>query len=130
MKKVKYDKQRVDYNRHTLSHYDMDGLSLEDLILYLKKIHADYEKECFEKDLECNFHITQNYDDVDLYLKFSRWETDEEFQKRVDRNEKARLKAAESRKKAKEKFKKEQLQRQEMEYQNYLKLKEKYEPTS
>lgn len=130
MKKIKYAKKRVYYKTHALSLCDMDGQSLEELILYLNRIHDDYEKECFENDLECIFHITQDYDYVEVYLLFTRWETDGEFNKRVEKSEKARLRAAESHAKRKQKKKEIEEKLMNEEYQNYLKLKEKYEPTS
>jgi len=123
------NRQRVEHKRLSLSAYDLDGKTLDELILYLKNIHQTYEKECFNQDLDCIFNIEQYYDETDIYLLFTRWESDEEYNKRQEKNKIASEKAAKARAKQKEKAEAAKKVKNELEYQAFLKLKEKYEPS-
>ena len=118
---------RVEHKRLNLSKYDLDGKTLEELILYLKHIHQTHEKEGFNHDLECFFHIEQYYDETDIYLLFTRWETNDEYDKRQAKNKAAREGAAKGRAKQKEKAELLEKAKSEQEYKEFLKLKEKYE---
>lgn len=120
-----------------MSIYDFEG-DIEKVIQYLKDIpkmlhnwDTGIHKDKFtERDhlvhnnlMSCHRYsisIDRGYDDIDLSINGFRWETDEEFNLRLDKQKKDKLnaqKAAKTRKKNQE----------EEELKLFNKLKEKYE---
>lgn len=119
-------RQRVSAGRMTLSKYELDGKTLDELILYLKNIQDEQNKHG-KDDVECVFRADYWDEDGELYLEFSRLETDAEYNKRQEKNRVAREKAAAARRLRNEKKQQENNAKKDVEYRLFLKLKEKYE---
>lgn len=79
-----FTKKTVQVNYLNLNAYDLDGMTLVELNALFKtetKAVAKNAKVAM-KDLTVVFAYEQYYEDVDLGLRFSRMETDAEFEKR------------------------------------------------
>lgn len=98
-----------------ISLYDLAG-SIESAIEYLQNIWVNHSDGTNEVDLEVETEHGYYSDTQHFVVYTSRPETDEEYEKRMQLNKKAR----ESKQKGKEK-------QEKAEYNRYLELKEKYE---
>ena len=112
-------------------HFDemLDGLTLDDAVLAFQKLHDQYAKEIFNRDLDVRFATEYyGYDGgMNHYIKVWRWETDKEYQDRIDFEsmvEQKKQKAKEARKAA---ALKKVLETEAEERQLYEQLKRKFE---
>ena len=118
-------RQRVPAGRLSLSQDDFDGKTLDEVILYLKNIRDEQSKHS-KNDIECVLRADWWHEDAELYLEFSRLETDAEYNKRQEKNRVAREKAAAARRLKNERKQRENEANKNAEYRLFLKLKEKY----
>lgn len=121
------DRKRVLHKSEFISLHDLDGKNLSEFIDEFTILQSKYEKECFNNDLNVVIRVDYDYDGAELYLDFMRWETDAECNSRVEKNRKAKEKAKKARETMKKRKQEKQQKEKDAEYQNYLKLKEKYE---
>lgn len=121
------NRKRVLHKSELISLYDLNGKDLQEFIDEFRNIQSAYEKECFNNDLLAIIRVEYDYDGAELYIDFMRWETDAEYNYRVEKNRKAKEKAKKSRETLKKKKQEQQEKEKQEEYQRYLKLKEKYE---
>lgn len=123
-------KKRVLDRRDPVDISDLfDGRSLDDVILDLQSMLHRYEEEIFTHDKEVKFETEYyGYDGgITLCARVMRWETDKEYNKRREREQAAKDKAAKARATKKAKALAQALTTEQEERALFEKLKKKFE---
>lgn len=92
-------KKRVFDRREQVRIDDLfDGRTIDEVILDLRNMLHNYEQEIFIYDKDMRFEIEYDYDGgTHLYVRVDRWETDQEYKKRLAREQVAKDKAKRAR---------------------------------
>jgi len=118
-------KQRVIFRTVSLSLSDFDGMSPGEIFKYLTDTCREHSGGV--ADVSCRLRAQQYYEEVEMSLELSRVETDEEYNKRMERVAKARERNAKKAAAKRIKNKAAKTAAEEAEYQTYLDLKKKFE---
>ena len=123
------DRKRVLDKKELLDIYDMfNNKTLDQVQIELACIATAYNRDILLNDCHVNFSVDYyGYDGgIELYLNTWRWENDEEYNKRKEKEEKAREKSRKIREAKKEKARNELFKKEEDERNEYERLKAKY----
>lgn len=93
-------KKRVLDSREQVYIHDLfDGRAIDKVIIDLQCMLHRYEEEIFTYDKEVRFETEEYGHDggTNLYVRVDRWETDQEYQKRLAREQVAKDKAKRAR---------------------------------
>jgi len=122
-------KKRIVERRDPVYISDLfDGRSLDDVVLELHSLARKYEPEILVHDKDIKFE-TQYYGydgGIELYVCVRRWETDQEYAKRMDREAAARERARKVKETKKAKALAKALTTEQEERELLAKLQEKY----
>ena len=125
-------KKRVLDRRDPIEISDLfDGRSLDDVVLELHSLAQRYEPEILGQDKEVKFETEYyGYDGgLTLCIRVMRWETDREYNKRLDREAATKERARKARETKKAKALATALSTEQEERALFEKLRKKFETT-
>lgn len=105
-----------------------DGRSIDDVILDLQNMLHRYEEEIFTRDKEVRFETEYyGYDGgMNLYVRVMRWETDKEYERRIEMEQVLKERAAKAKETRKARALAQALEAEADERALYEQLKKKF----
>ena len=105
-----------------------DGRSIDDVILDLQSMLHRYEEEIFTRDKEVRFETEYyGYDGgISLYVRVLRWETDKEYERRIEMEQVLKERAAKAKETRKARALAQALEAEADERALYEELKKKF----